>query len=352
MKEKNEIKLDNDSNPTVSASKKFSITSLPPNFYRKIIELENKIQLSQPNMDEIKELGSLYKKAIEYFCTSSPNKVLYFQNKLNKLLVGVEKLAKKQNKKKSKWSLYMNSNKKNYNKFRLFLEIEGASQDAEQILQSQNEKFGKIFLEFYQNMDMQKNLLREKMNLKRTKKAKNEINNNIINNNEIKDESKIKEEKENINSNIINTNANYNLFFNKFKGRNDLVDSALKNFLKKFHYIYLNSKIFKEPIEYFNYILDDVFCHKVTKYFYYQEQIKEFQMILDDKNQGNNEDGLAFFLTDLENERKKYYQNLENFVEKIMKKIQNRCADAQINKDKNLEIYVDEFMEDISKIFN
>ena len=180
MKEKNEIKLDNDSNPTVSASKKFSITSLPPNFYRKIIELENKIQLSQPNMDEIKELGSLYKKAIEYFCTSSPNKVLYFQNKLNKLLVGVEKLAKKQNKKKSKWSLYMNSNKKNYNKFRLFLEIEGASQDAEQILQSQNEKFGKIFLEFYQNMDMQKNLLREKMNLKRTKKAKNEINNNIF----------------------------------------------------------------------------------------------------------------------------------------------------------------------------
>ena len=352
MKEKNEIKLDNDSNPTVSASKKFSITSLPPNFYRKIIELENKIQLSQPNMDEIKELGSLYKKAIEYFCTSSPNKVLYFQNKLNKLLVGVEKLAKKQNKKKSKWSLYMNSNKKNYNKFRLFLEIEGASQDAEQILQSQNEKFGKIFLEFYQNMDMQKNLLREKMNLKRTKKAKNEINNNIINNNEIKDGSKINEEKENINNNIINTNANYILFFNKFKGRNDLVDSALKNFLKKFHYIYLNSKIFKEPIEYFNYILDDIFCHKVTKYFYYQEQIKEFQMILDDKNQGNNEDGLAFFLTDLENERKKYYQNLENFVENIMKKIQNRCADAQINKDKNLEIYVDEFMEDISKIFN
>ena len=356
MKEKNEIKLDNDSNPTLSASKKFSITSLPPNFYRKIIELENKIQLSQPNMDEIKELGSLYKKAIEYFCTSSPNKVLYFQNKLNKLLVGVEKLAKKQNKKKSKWSLYMNSNKKNYNKFRLFLEIEGASQDAEQILQSQNEKFGKIFLEFYQNMDMQKNLLREKMNLKRTKKAKNEINDINIKNNEIKDVSNINEEKENININNVNNsnniNTNYNLFYNKFKGRNDLVDSSLKNFLKKFHYIYLNSKIFKEPIESFNYILDDMFCHKVTKYFFYQEQIKEFQMILDDKNQGNDEDSLAFFLNDLESERKKYYQNLENFVEKIIKKIQNRCAEAHINKNKNLEIYVDEFMDEISKIFN
>jgi hypothetical protein len=277
--------------------------------------------------------------------------VQYFQNKLNKLLVGVEKLAKKQNKKKSKWSIYMNSNKKNYNKFRLFLEIEGASQEAEQILQNQNEKFGKIYLQYFQNIDMQKNLLREKINLKRAKKTKSEINNNI-NNHEIKDEAKINEDKENINNNIVNINANYNLFVNKFKGRNDLVDSALKNFLKKFHYIYLNSKIFKEPIEYFNYILDDMFCHKVTKYFYYQEQIKEFQMLLDDKNQGNNEDALAFFLSDLESDRKKYYQNLENFIEKIMKQIQNRCAEAKINKDKNLEIYVDEFMEDISKIFN
>ena len=250
----------------------------------------------------------------------------------------------------------MNVHKQNLNKFRLFIEIEGSNQEAEQILQNQNEKFGKVFLDYYKNIDMQKNNFREKMNLKRTKKSKNEINDINIKNNEIKDASNINEEKENININNVNNsnniNTNYNLFYNKFKGRNDLVDSSLKNFLKKFHYIYLNSKIFKEPIESFNYILDDMFCHKVTKYFFYQEQIKEFQMILDDKNQGNDEDGLAFFLNDLESERKKYYQNLENFVEKIMKKIQNRCAEANINKNKNLEIYVDEFMDEISKIFN
>jgi len=351
MKEINEIKINN--NPLLE---QFKVATLPQGFYRKIIELENKIQLSTPNMDEIKQLSSLYKKAIEYFCTSSPTKVQFFSNKLNKLLVGVDKLAKKQNKKKSKWSLYMNVHKQNLNKFRLFIEIEGSNQEAEQILQNQNEKFGKVFLDYYKNIDMQKNNFREKMNLKRTKKTKNEINDINIKNNEIKDVSNINEEKENININNVNNsnniNTNYNLFYNKFKGRNDLVDSSLKNFLKKFHYIYLNSKIFKEPIESFNYILDDMFCHKVTKYFFYQEQIKEFQMILDDKNQGNDEDSLAFFLNDLESERKKYYQNLENFVEKIIKKIQNRCAEAHINKNKNLEIYVDEFMDEISKIFN
>ena len=53
----------------------------------------------------------------------------------------------------------------------------------------------------------------------------------------------------------------------------------------------------------------------------------------------------------LQNERKKYYQSLENFVEKIMKKIQMRCAEAQINKDKNIEKYIGEFMRGISKIF-
>ena len=147
------------------SSKKFKVTILPPDFYRKIIELENKIQLSQPTMDEIKELGSLYKKAIEVFCTSSSKKVKFFSEKLTKLLMGVDKLAKKQNKKPTKWSLYMNSHKKNYNKFMLFLEIESSNQEGE-ILNNQNEKFGKIFLEYHNNIVEQKNNFKEKMRLK------------------------------------------------------------------------------------------------------------------------------------------------------------------------------------------
>ena len=129
------------------------------------------------------------------------------------------------------------------------------------------------------------------------------------------------------------------------------MDLSLKDFLRKFHYIYLNSKIFIEPIESFNYILDYIFCHKVAKYFHFQEQIKEFGMLIDDKDQGKNEDALAFLMTDIENERKKYYQDLENYVEHVMKNIQNNCAKALVSKDKNMEKYVEEFMKEISKIF-
>ena len=356
MKSKKEIKIDNNNPKTEEKTVKFKLTTLPPDFYRRIIELENKIQLSQPTMDEIKELGSLYKKAIEVFCTTSPKKVRFFSDKLTKLLLGVDKLAKKQNKKPSKWSLYMNSHRKNYNKFMLFLEIESSNQEGENIFKTQNEKFGKMFIEYYNNIDLQKNNFKEKMKLKKENKKQNEIKLN----NEIKKEEKIikeieqkklEEEKQNIN-NINNINDNYKLFYNKYKGRNDLVDSSLKTFLKKFHYMYLNSKIFIEPIESFNYILDDIFCHKVSKYFYYQEQIKEFEMMIDDKDQKNNEDSLAVFLTDLQNERKKYYQNLENFVEKVLKKIKIKCAETQVSNDKNIEKFVEEFMKDISKIFN
>ena len=121
--------------------------------------------------------------------------------------------------------------------------------------------------------------------------------------------------------------------------------------LEEDNIIYLNSKIFIEPIESFNYILDDIFCHKVAKYFYFQEQIKEFGMLIDDKDQGKKEDALSFWMTDIENERKKYYQDLENYVEHVMKKIQNNCAKALVSKDKNMEKYVEEFMKGISKIF-
>ena len=346
MEEKNEIKINNNNSQIGEDKKKFVITTLPPDFYRKVIELENKIQLSQPSMDEIKELGSLYKKAIEFCCTTSPKKVRFFSEKLTKLLIGVNKLAKNKNKKSSKWSIYMNSHRKNYNKFMLFLEIEGSNKEAELILKERNEKFGNIILDYYNNLDSQKNNFKEKMRLKLEKQSKNE------NNNEGQALQKMNDDKENINSiNVNNMYDNYNMLYNKLKGRNDLVDISLKNFFKKFHYIYINSKIFNEPIESFNYILDDMFCHKVTKYFYYQEQIKEFQMILDDKNQNNNEESLAFFLNDLTSERKQYYQNLEEFIEKKMKKIQDRCAEAKINKDKNLEKYILEFMEEISKIF-
>lgn len=322
-------------------SKRFKVTTITPDFYKKIIELENKIQLSQrPNMDDIRELGTLYKKGIETFCSTSPRKVQFYSNKLTKLLVGVDKFAKKQNKKPSKWSQYMNSHKKNYNKFMLFLQIESSNQEAKQIIEVYNNKFGVLYNELYNNLDEQKKNFRERLKMKIMNKNSKEIN-NLIEENE-KNKNKLNEENE---KNKINS------IINKFKGRNDLVDLSLKDFLKKFHYKYLRAKIFEEPIESFNYILDDMFCHKVTKYYYYQDQIKEFELMLGDTDRGDHDDSLAFFLIDLQNERKTYYMTLETFIENIKKKIQSRCAEAHINKDKNFVKDLQEFMSNISKIF-
>jgi hemerythrin superfamily protein len=55
--------------------------------------------------------------------------------------------------------------------------------------------------------------------------------------------------------------------------------------MKKFHYIYLHSKIFEAPIEKLNEILEKVFLHKIDKYYYYQDQIKQFQLMKDDDDE-------------------------------------------------------------------
>ena len=344
MRESNDLderikNIDNPQNKKRHLSKRFKVTTITPDTYQKIIELENKIQLShRPSMDDIKELGTLYKTTIECF-SYEPRKVQFYSNKLTRLLIGVDKLSKKQNKKPSKWSLYMNSHKKNYNKFMLFLQIESSNQEAKQIIDIYNKKFGVIYNELCDNLDEQKKNFRERLQLKRLKNISNK--NNIINSEE-KNASKINEEKD---------NSNINSFMIKLKGRNDLVNLSLKDFLKKFHYIYLRAKIFEEPIESFNYILDDMFCHKVSKYYYYQDQIKEFELMLGDKDRGNHDESLEFFLIDLQNERKTYYMTLETFIENIKKKIQTRCAEAHISKGKVINKYLQEFMTNISKIF-
>ena len=316
-------------------SKKLGVTKIPPNFYQKIIELENKIQLSPcPSTEDIRELGTLYKQAIEVFCSKSPRKLQFYSNKLTRLLIGVDKLEKKQNKKPTKWSKYMNAHKKSYNKFMLFLELETSNQEANQIIDEANKKFSNLYDELNKNFDEQKKNFRERM---KNKKMKNNTINEINNDNENYLE-KIKGD-------------NYNLYTSRLKRRDDLVDLSLKDFLKKFHYIYLRSKMFEEPIESLNYILDDLFCHKVTKYYYYQDQIKEFQLMLEDKDRGNHDDSIALFLKDLHNERKTYYLTLETFIDDIKKKIRDKCSDKQISEDKNMEQYLQEFMNNISKIF-
>ena len=139
----------------------------------------------------------------------------------------------------------------------------------------------------------------------------------------------------------------------KIKGRSDKIDFVLNDFMKKFHYIYLHSKIFEAPIEHLNEILEKVFLHKIDKYYYYQDQIKQFELMKDDDEQDNNEhnEEIQDFLKNLKNERNSYYIVLENLIKTNCNKIKKICEEAQIEDDKNVKKYLDELMNSISKIF-
>jgi hypothetical protein len=64
---------------------------LPQNFFKNIIEKENLVQLSSnPSEEAVSELGSLYKKAIEIYSNVSKDKVIFYSNKLSKLLIGAQ----------------------------------------------------------------------------------------------------------------------------------------------------------------------------------------------------------------------------------------------------------------------
>ena len=292
-------------------------------------------------MDTIKELGSLYKKAIEAFSGVSSQKVQFYTNKLTKLLVAANKLSKKQKKKPTKWSQYMESHKKNTNKFMLFLQVETSKKDANDIVDNKEKNFSEGFDAIKNDLDEQTKRFLE---LKKKKKIMNFSKINSINNNKNTNEGRI--------SNVNEIHTNSNSIIDKLRGRNDIVDASLNDFMKKFHYIYLHSKIFEAPIEKLNEILEKVFLHKIDKYYYYQDQIKQFQLMLDDENDNNEHDEeIDVYLKSLKNERKTYYIVLENLIKETNNKIKKICEEAQINEDKNAKKYLEELMSNISKIF-
>ena len=312
---------------------------LTDSFYQKIIELENEVQLTDcPSMEKIKELGILYKKAIEVFSGVSNKKVQFFTNKLMKLLLAANKLTKKRAKKPTKWSKYMENHKKHTNKFMLFLQFETSKKEVNDLLENKE----KIFAEGYKEIEnelveQQKRFLELKKN-KKIMKIKSNRKNTI--------DGRV--------SNVNETAPNIHSSMDKFRGRNDMVDSSLKCFMKQFHYIYLHSKIFETPIEKLNEILEKVFLHKINKYYYYQDQIKQFQLLLeDDDEKDNNEhdEEIDVYLKSLKNERKTYYIVLETLIKETCDKIKKIGEEAEIDKDKNAKKYLDELMKNISKIF-
>ena len=312
--------------------------SLPDSFYQQIIELENEIQLSpSPSIETSRNLGSLYKKAIETFSGVSQRKVQFYSTKLAQLMMLTNKLNSKKNKKPTKWSKYMANHKKNTNKFMLFLQVETSKKDANDIIDNKE----KNLTEGYKNVE--DSLSSQEKQFQEMKKKKKIRKNTSL---KISSEERI--------SNVGDINLNNNNDIDTVKGRSDKIDFVLNDFMKKFHYIYLHSKIFEAPIENLNEILEKVFLHKIDKYYYYQDQIKQFQLMKDDDaGQDNNEhdEEIQEYLKSLQNERKSYYIVLENLIKTTCDKIKTICEEAQIEEDKNVKKYLDELMNNISQIF-
>jgi len=313
---------------------------IPDSFYQQIIELENEIQLNPyPTMETVRTLGSLYKKAIELFSGVSDKKVKFYSRKMQQLIVISNKIIKKKDKKPTKWSKYMESHKKTTNKFMLFLQVETSKKDANDMMDNKEKNFVEGYKEVENNLENQEKKFLE---LKMKKKIRKENKNT----------TKIPREERLSNAGEFNINNITDM--EQIKGRSDKIDFVLNDFMKKFHYIYLHSKIFEAPIEKLNEILEKVFLHKIDKYYYYQDQIKQFQLMKDDDDeQDNNEhdDEIKEYLKSLKNERKHYYIVLENLIKSNCDEIKKICEEANIEEDKNVKKYLDEIMNSISKVF-
>ena len=100
-----------------------------------------------------------------------------------------------------------------------------------------------------------------------------------------------------------------------------------------------------------NEILEQIFLHKINKYYYYQDQIKNFELMQKDaEKEDAHDDSIDFLIKDLQNERKSYYLSLESLIDKIRNRIKEKCSETS-NDDKNVKKYLDELMSNISKIF-
>ena len=290
-------------------------------FFQLIIEKENEIQLENSNEENIKELAGLYKKAIENYSGISNEKVIFYNNKLTKLLMAVQKNKKKKNSKPSHWSQYVNKHKKYSNKIMLFIKLESNKSAINNMFDKFNKDLNNGIYTLRKNLfDQSKNFFKKKQ-IKLNKLIEKYKNNNVENK---------------IYSNL---------------PKSDTIENFLKDFLKKFHYSYIHSKIFEIPIETLNQIFDDLYYHKINKYFYYQEQIKQFDLLLNDDENNEHDESIQFFLKDLTSERKQYFNEIEELINKIKLYINQKCSNTNIEKEFYINKYKNEFMNNIGKIF-
>jgi hypothetical protein len=285
---------------------------LPSDFYQQIVEKENEISLSSEiNLQTFNELCNLYKKAIETFSLVSPDKVQFYQNKLIKLIIRQKQEETKVKKAPSKWSQYIKQRQKNANQLMLFLEVEKIKSKITTIMNKYKEQIS-------QSIDIIDNSFQQQKDNMITLKS-NKVKNNIV---------------------------------KRKQTTQEVIESNINDFFKKFHYVYMHSKLFEAPVECLEKIFDEVYYHKIQKYYYYQEQIKQFQLLLNDnENENTHHDDLQFYLDDLKKERENYFDQIEESIKKYKETIMNKCLAIEADKDNKFIKYKEELTTQLGNVF-
>lgn len=286
---------------------------LPAEFYQEIVEKENELNIYKyPDPIVISDLSNLYQMAVETFSGAFDNKANFFKRKLEKLNYYFTINKKKEKKEQSQFSKYIHSHKKYSNQLTLYILLN----DAKKTIKDKISNHKKEVTNLYEEIDNCISAQEEKMNKKlETKKRR-----------------------------VIQHNTNNQLGITE-------VGKLIDEYLNKFHFLYLHAKIFETPIECLNSLFDELYYQKIQKYYYYQEQIKQFQLLLGDEEEGNqHQESLQFLLSDLEKERTTYFEKMEETTKQIKEKITNKCINSTIEEDIVIKHHKNDLINKLGKL--
>lgn len=282
-------------------------------FFRKVVEKENKVLLSKnPSEKLIMDLSTLYKKAIERYSFEDKSKVNFYMDKLTRLLLLRRKIK---DEKKTQWKAYFAKHKEAVLSLQTFLYNEKVKTIIGGMLSKFDEKEASYSEKVSGEIDIQKEKFKKRLK-ERGHKAESGKKQKQI--------------------------AALSHVDNKY-------DEIVGVFLKQFHYAYLHSKIFVSPVDTCVDTMNEIYYHKIKKYYYYQEQIKQFQLLLSDEgDQGDHQESIKFLLDDLSKERKEYFNKMETFTQETYNKMIHKCLNWKIEDDIEVGQYENEILRNIT----
>lgn len=370
----NEIK-----NEYIIIEREKQIKPLPAKFFREVIEAEN-LYISKPSCEACEKLLLLYKTAAEHYSKYDRDNEEVFVKQIQRTIANptaMKLFAAKENKQQKKVK------KQNFQflleKYNLNSIDYGAK--AKEIIKNYQENMKKTFA-LLKTMET-----KQKTKFKQNTKIKT-IKNTLLNDDEEKNDDRPSRNTKNRNSTQINlhnsvmvgtrpkgpglrhmralvSSSDFDVegFRNSLKAHKDEKNESnskfvpkpdtsteLINFLKDYNkklYFLFQSDI-NESMDKLNKILDKTYRKKINRHFEYQDNIGEFELMLDDKNMKDEVNGLI-------NSVKKEYdadiEKLEAEQNKKMNKLSNHYSKNELKDNVVIGNLNVETLGEVIKVF-